>query len=63
MTKIEGLTKNELLHLIRFYDRYVIDFPDTHDEGCYPVCLDEFYESDYPLILEDLKEFDLKTRS
>ena len=59
---IEKLDHKPLLHLIRLYDRYVIDYPETHDAGCYPVSLDEFYENDYPLILQDFEDFDKKVR-
>lgn len=41
-------TKNELIQIIRAYDRYIIEFYDDHDYigGDYPVCLDEFIDND-----------------
>lgn len=41
-------TKDELIQIIRAYDRYIIEFYDDHDciGGDYPVCLDEFIDND-----------------
>lgn len=41
-------TKDELIQIIRAYDRYIIEFYDDHDciSGDYPVCLDEFIDND-----------------
>ncbi len=30
------------------YIRYVAKFPETHDEGSYPVCFWEWYQNDFP---------------
>ena len=40
-------TKDELIQIIRAYDRYIIEFYDDHDcIGDCPVCLDEFIDND-----------------
>ena len=49
------LTKEQLLDLMKCYDRYIIEWFDDHDEGC-PVCLSEFYNNEYQIILEDRED-------
>ena len=45
---LENLSKNELLRLIRLYDKYVIEFFDDEvHEGIIPVCIEEFYNNEY----------------
>ena len=45
---LEDLSKNELLRLIRLYDKYVIEFfDDEAQEGMIPVCIEEFYNNEY----------------
>ena len=45
---LEDLSKNELLRLIRLYDKYVIEFfYDEAHEGMIPVCIEEFYNNEY----------------
>ena len=45
---LEDLSKNELLRLIRLYDKYVIEFFDDEvHEGMIPVCIEEFYNNEY----------------
>ena len=51
------LTRQELLHLAQHYSEYVMEFPETHDEGSYPVCLEEFYINEYQDILEGYEKF------
>ena len=42
------MSKEELIHLIVAYDKYIIDYPEDHEmTGNYPVCLEEFYECEY----------------
>jgi hypothetical protein len=36
------------------YVMYVQDYPDDHDEGCYPACFFEWYDNDY--VAEDVAE-------
>lgn len=60
---IEKLDRKTLLHVVRLYDRYIMEYPETHEPGNWPVTLDEFYNNDYPLVLEDFAEFDSKVRS
>ena len=44
---LENLSKNELLRLIRLYDKYVIEFFDDEvHEGIIPVCIEEFYNNE-----------------
>ncbi len=53
---ISEMNKNELLYFIELYNNYVVDFPDYHDSGSYPVCIYEFFECEYQQILEDDKK-------
>ena len=48
---LKTLNKNELIDLIDCYDTYITDFFDTHDNGCIPVSLYEFYDCEYQEIL------------
>jgi len=50
---LNDLSKIELIDLILHYDNYVIEYPEDHDGEGYPVCLQEFYHNDYPLIKEE----------
>ena len=44
---LDDLTKNELIEFIEYYDSYVIE---CCDEGIVPVCVEEFFYNDYPLL-------------
>lgn len=44
---LEDLTKEELIEFIEYYDAYVIE---CCDEGIVPVCVEEFFYNDYPII-------------
>ena len=47
MKNLEEYTKDEVIQIIRAYDRYIIEFYDDHDcVNDYPVCLDEFIDND-----------------
>lgn len=39
--------KADIIGLLFSYDGYVADYPEYHDEGCYPVCLSEFLMNEY----------------
>lgn len=44
---LDSYSKQELIQIIRAYDRYIGDFCDDHDcIGDYPVCLNEFIDND-----------------
>lgn len=45
--EIKKLTKKELQKAIVVYDQYVINFPEDHEEGDYPVCFMEWLDNDY----------------
>lgn len=47
MKNLNSYSKQELIQIIRAYDRYIIEFYDDHDcmDDC-PVCLDEFIDND-----------------
>ena len=52
-TFLSSLSKESLIHLIQSYDEYLIDFSEEHgNDGCYPVCLGEFYDNEYQEILK-----------
>jgi hypothetical protein len=57
---LEKLNKNELLRLLRAYDKYVINFFDEEEhEGMIPICVEEFFNNEYGYYLEvgDLVKF------
>lgn len=44
---LNSYSKQELIQIIRAYDRYIIEFYDDHDcTGDCPVCLNEFIDND-----------------
>lgn len=52
---LESLGKEELLDLIMCYDKYI---QDANEGNCYvdgwcPVCVEEFYQNDYKVWIED----------
>jgi len=41
---------SNLLDLLEAYDKYIKEFQEQHGncmDGCYPVCVEEFYFNDY----------------
>lgn len=53
MIEIKNLSKNELLRLLRAYDKYIKEyFDDEAHEGMIPICLEEFYNNEYGMYLE-----------
>lgn len=50
---LKDYSKQELLQIIRAYDKYIIDWYETHDEGC-PVCVDEFLVNDYEFYKDEV---------
>jgi len=57
---LNDLTKEELLDVLEHYDLYIQDANDgeLYDEGWRPVCIEEFYMSDYPILKEASLEED-----
>ena len=53
---ISEMNKEELLYFIEEYNNYVVDFPDYHDDGSYPVCIYEFHGIEFQEILNDEEE-------
>jgi hypothetical protein len=50
MSRLTEMTKAELIDLIIEYNRYIIRYGDEHgvcEDGCYPVCINEFLDCDY----------------
>lgn len=54
---LDKLTKKELLDVVKEYDDYIQSANDDnlYTSGWRPVCIDEFYNNEYQLILEDRK--------
>ena len=53
MERFEDLSKEELLRIMRAYDKYIIEFFDDEvHEGMIPVCIEEFYDNEYNYYLE-----------
>jgi len=50
---MESLTRPELMRLTVLYSNYVMEYPDTHGPGCYPVCVQEFYMNEYQDLLAE----------
>jgi hypothetical protein len=48
---LEELNKGELISLMIEYDRYIVEFYESHDNGDIPVCLMEFYHNDFQEII------------
>lgn len=53
MERFEDLSKEELLRIMRAYDKYIIEFFDdeVHNDMI-PICISEFYNNDYGYYLE-----------
>ena len=58
MIRLEELSREELLDLIKEYDSYIQEAneEDRYSDGWYPVCINEFLNNDYPLIKEEKEE-------
>ncbi|MDO5555102.1 MAG: hypothetical protein Q4G09_00165 [Clostridia bacterium] len=50
------LTKEELLSLLVYYNNYVQEYPETHNDGMYPVSINDFYDNEYQEIIENQKK-------
>ena len=46
MNNLNSYSKQELIQIIRAYDRYITEFYDDHDCDSCPVCLNEFIDND-----------------
>lgn len=59
--ELEELTKNELIKLIKSYDRYIQDIVDGEEYLCsrYPVCIDEYLNNDFDKLEEDDGELEM----
>lgn len=57
MERIQNLSQSELLDLLAEYDLYIQCANDENafDNGWRPVCINEFYNCEYQLILEEKK--------
>ena len=44
---VKFLPMEELEELIMSYSMYIVDFPEEHDEGSYPVSLMEYYDNEF----------------
>lgn len=51
----DNISKEELLELVHEYDIYIQDANEKnrYTMGWYPVCINEFYDNDFPLIQEE----------
>uniref|UniRef100_A0A6M3LNJ4 Uncharacterized protein n=1 Tax=viral metagenome TaxID=1070528 RepID=A0A6M3LNJ4_9ZZZZ len=50
MESYKYLSKPQLIKLLKAYDIYIFNYILEHgicQDGCCPVCLDEFYNNDY----------------
>ena len=55
MKNLKALNKKELLSFIKYYNDYIINFYEDHEEGMEPVSVYEFFDNEYQEILnEDL---------
>ena len=43
------LKKDELLHFMKAYNTYIVEFYEDPDADSVPVCMSEFYYTDYQL--------------
>lgn len=45
---LEELNREELLKLIKAYNKYIIEFFDEEvHEGMIPICIEEFYNNEF----------------
>ena len=53
MIRVDEMDKEELLFFIDCYNNYIIDFFDEHEEGMQPVCIYEFFDTEFQEILKE----------
>jgi hypothetical protein len=51
--KIDRLADASMRRLAIAYSNYVMEYPDTHPHGGYPVCIAEFMDNDYEGTLQE----------
>lgn len=54
LVELEGRSQSEVIDMIDQYNKYVVNYYDTHEETDYPVSFPEFLENDYETPLERL---------
>ena len=58
MKNLKALNKKELLSFIGYYNNYIINFYEDHEEGMEPVSVYEFFDNEYQEILNEDFFFD-----
>ena len=51
---VNELDFETLKYFLYEYNKYIQNFYDEHDEGCYPVCMEEFFNMDFQEIYKNL---------
>lgn len=51
-TDLYDYSKDELIDIMVEYNNYLMEYPETHDAGSYPISLWEFVDNEYQDILE-----------
>jgi hypothetical protein len=56
---LNKLSKDELLDVLREYDRYIqsANEDNRYREGWFPVCINEFYDNEYQMVLEERGQY------
>lgn len=50
---VEELDKESLTYFLGCYNDYVQEFYDAHDEGSTPVSIVEYFNNDFPIVLQE----------
>ena len=53
---VDSLDFETLKEFLYQYNKYIINFEDEHDEGCTPVCMEEFFNMDFQEIYKNLEK-------
>ena len=49
----ETLSKENYIKALEAYVKYVTEYPEEHDEGCYPACFNEWFNNEYQEVKTD----------
>jgi excinuclease UvrABC helicase subunit UvrB len=51
---VEELEKDELLDFLVHYNKYIVNYYESHDYPCQPVCMLEYFNNDYMTMIDEL---------
>ena len=50
---VTELSNEDLMIFLYEYNKYIKNFDNEHDEGCTPVCMEEFFNMDFQYIVRE----------